>query len=205
MRMLLLAPPGAGKGTQGARLAEHFGVRHIAAGELFREHISRQSELGRAAKAYVDRGELVPDSLVLDLIMPVVVAATAEGGYVLDGFPRTMPQALAAAELGLRLGVRFHAVVYLDVAEDELVRRLRRRAKEQGRADDTADVIRHRLRVFGEKTRPLIEYYRSRGILVSVDGDQPVEEVTSDILRALSALPDADPHGPESDGGREQG
>ena len=204
MRMLLLAPPGAGKGTQGARLAEHFGVRHIAAGELFREHISRQSELGRAAKAYVDRGELVPDSLVLDLIMPVVVAATAEGGYVLDGFPRTMPQALAAAELGLRLGVRFHAVVYLDVAEDELVRRLRRRAEEQGRADDTADVIRHRLRVFAEKTRPLIEYYRKRGILVSVDGDQPVEEVTSDILRALSALPDAD-HGPESDGGREQG
>ena len=191
MRMLLLAPPGAGKGTQGARLAEHFGVRHIAAGELFREHISRQTEIGRAAKAYVDRGELVPDSLVLDLIMPVVVAATAEGGYVLDGFPRTMPQALAAAELGLRLGVRFHAVVYLDVAEDELVRRLRRRAKEQGRADDTADVIRHRLRVFAEKTRPLIEYYRSRGILVSVDGDQPVEEVTSGILGALSALPDA--------------
>jgi adenylate kinase len=189
--MLLLAPPGAGKGTQGARLAEHFGVRHIAAGELFREHISRQTEIGRAAKAYVDRGELVPDSLVLDLIMPVVVAATAEGGYVLDGFPRTMPQALAAAELGLRLGVRFHAVVYLDVAEDELVRRLRRRAKEQGRADDTADVIRHRLRVFAEKTRPLIEYYRSRGILVSVDGDQPVEEVTSGILGALSALPDA--------------
>jgi adenylate kinase len=193
MRMLLLAPPGAGKGTQGARLAEHFGVRHIAAGELFREHISRQSEIGRAAKAYVDRGELVPDGLVLDLIMPVVVAATAEGGYVLDGFPRTMPQALAAAELGLRLGVRFHAVVYLDVAEDELVRRLRRRAKEQGRADDTADVIRHRLRVFAEKTRPLIEYYRSRGILVSVDGDQPVDKVTSDILGALSALPDANP------------
>jgi adenylate kinase len=193
MRMLLLAPPGAGKGTQGARLAEHFGVRHIAAGELFREHISRQSEIGRAAKAYVDRGELVPDGLVLDLIMPVVVAATAEGGYVLDGFPRTMPQALAAAELGLRLGVRFHAVVYLDVAEDELVRRLRRRTKEQGRADDTADVIRHRLRVFAEKTRPLIEYYRSRGILVSVDGDQPVDKVTSDILRALSALPDANP------------
>ena len=141
MRMLLLAPPGAGKGTQGVRLAEHFGVTHIAAGDLLREEINGQSERGRRARAYVDRGELVPDQVVIDLVTPAAVAAAAAGGFVLDGFPRTTPQALAAADLGLRLGIRFQAVVYLDVPEDELTARPLRRATKQGRTDDTVHRI----------------------------------------------------------------
>jgi adenylate kinase len=135
--MLLLAPPGAGKGTQGVRLAEHFGVTHIAAGDLLREEINGQSERGRRARAYVDRGELVPDQVVIDLVTPAAVAAAAAGGFVLDGF-------------------------YLDVPEDELTARLLRRATKQGRTDDTPEVIRHRLHVFAKETQPLTEYYRSR-------------------------------------------
>jgi adenylate kinase len=193
MRMLLLAPPGAGKGTQGVRLAEHFGVTHIAAGDLLREEINGQSERGRRARAYVDRGELVPDQVVIDLVTPAAVAAAAAGGFVLDGFPRTTPQALAAADLGLRLGIRFQAVVYLDVPEDELTARPLRRATKQGRTDDTPEVIRHRLHVFAKETQPLTECYRSRGILLSVDGNQSVEAVTDAIVGELAKMADTAP------------
>jgi adenylate kinase len=188
VRLLLLAPPGAGKGTQGERLAAWSGVRHIAAGDLLRAEAQAGGRLGREIAAYQARGDLVPDQIVLDVLTPVVVGAVAEGGYILDGFPRTLPQATAAAELGVRLGLTLDAVVYLDAPEEVLTRRLLARARQSGRADDTADVIRHRLQVFAETTRPLVAYYAERGILVTVDADQPPDSVTADIQARLSGL-----------------
>jgi adenylate kinase len=188
VRLLLLAPPGAGKGTQGQRLAARFGVRHIAAGDLLRAEARAGGPLGREIAACQARGDLVPDQIVLDVLTQAVVEAAAHGGYILDGFPRTLPQATAAAELGARLGVTLHAVVYLHAPEEVLTRRLLERASQDGRADDRADVIRHRLEVFAETTGPLVRYYTQRGILITVDADQPPESVTADIEAGLSGL-----------------
>ncbi len=185
MRLLLLAPPGGGKGTQGERLAARFGVRHIAAGDLLRAEARAGTPAGHQIAAWQERGDLVPDQIVLDVLTPVVVAAVAEGGYILDGFPRTLPQATVAAELGARLGLTLDAAVYLYAPEPVLMRRLLARA---GRNDDTSDVIEHRLQVFAETTSPLVTYYRNRGILLAVDADQPPESVTADIEARLSGL-----------------
>jgi adenylate kinase len=185
VRLLLLAPPGAGKGTQGERLAAWYGVRHIAAGDLLRAEARAGGRLGREIAACQARGDLVPDQIVLDVLTPAVTEAAARGGYILDGFPRTLPQATAAAELAARLGVTLHAAVYLDAPEEVLTRRLLARARQSGRADDTADVIRHRLQVFAETTRPLAAYYAERGILVTVNADQPPESVTAAIHAQL--------------------
>jgi len=188
VRLLLLAPPGAGKGTQGQRLASRFGVRHIAAGDLLRAAARAGGRLVEEIAAHQARGDLVPDQIVLDALTPAVVEAAAHGGYILDGFPRTLSQATAAAELGARLGVTLQAVVYLHAPEEVLTRRLLDRASQDGRADDRADVIRHRLEVFAEMTGPLVRYYTQRGILITVDADQPPESVTADIQAGLSAL-----------------
>jgi len=188
VRLLLLAPPGAGKGTQGQRLAARFRVRHIAAGDLLRAEARAGGPLGREIAACQARGDLVPDQIVLDALTPAVVDAAARGGYILDGFPRTLPQATAAAELGARLGVTLHAVVYLHAPEQVLTQRLLGRASQDGRTDDRADVIRHRLEVFAAATGPLVSYYAERGILITVDADQPPESVTADIQAGLSEL-----------------
>jgi len=188
VRLLLLAPPGAGKGTQGERLAAGFGVRHIAAGDLLRVQARSGSPLGQQIAACQARGDLVPDQIVLDVLTPVVVDAAARGGYILDGFPRTLPQAIAAAGLAVRLGVTLDAAVCLHAPEAVLTRRLLDRASQSGRADDRADVIRHRLRVFAETTGLLIPYYAERGILVEVDADQPPDAVTAGIQAALVPL-----------------
>jgi len=188
VRLLLLAPPGAGKGTQGQRLAARFGVRHIAAGDLLRAEAQTEGQVGREIAAHQARGDLVPDQIVLDVLTPAVVKAAARGGYILDGFPRTLAQATAAAEVGARLGVTVHAVVYLHAPEKVLTRRLLDRASQDGRADDRADVIRHRLEVFAAMTGPLVRYHTQRGILITVDADQPPESVTADIQAGLSRL-----------------
>lgn len=188
MRLLLLAPPGAGKGTQGERLAACYRVRHIAAGDLLRAEARAGGRLGRDIAAHQARGDLVPDQVVLDVLTPAVVEAAARGGYILDGFPRTLPQAVAAAELAARLGVTLNTAVYLYAPETVLTQRLLGRASKGGRTDDTADVIRHRLEVFAETTGPLVPYYSRRGILVAVDADQPPESVTADIQAGLSGL-----------------
>ena len=186
MRLLLLAPPGAGKGTQGERLAAWAGVRHIAAGDLLRAEARAGGPLGTEIAAYQARGDLVPDQIVLDVLIPAVTEAAGRGGYILDGFPRTLPQAIAAADLAARLGVTVQAAVYLHAPEEVLTRRLLARAAQEGRADDTADVIRHRLQVFAETTGLLVPYYKERGILVEVDADQPPDSVTAEIEARLS-------------------
>jgi adenylate kinase len=188
VRLLLLAPPGAGKGTQGKRLAAWSGARHIAAGDLLRAEARAGGRLGREIAAHQTRGDLVPDQIVLDVLTPAVVEAAAHGGYILDGFPRNLPQATAAAELAARLGVTLRAAVYLHAPEAVLTRRLLDRASQGGRSDDRADVIQHRLEVFAETTGPLVPYYEERGILVAVDADQPPESVSADIQAGLSGL-----------------
>ena len=198
MRLLLLAPPGAGKGTQGERLAAWSGARHIAAGDLLRAQASAGGRLGGEIAACQARGDLVPDQVVLDVLTPVVVDAAAAGGYILDGFPRTLPQATAAADLAARLGVTLDAAVYLYAPEAVLTRRLLERARPGGRADDRADVIAHRLRVYAEITGPLVPYYEDRGILIAVDADQSPDAVTAGIRAALAglSLPGRSPGGP---------
>jgi adenylate kinase len=195
VRLLLLAPPGGGKGTQGERLAAWSGARHIAAGDLLREQARAGGVLGDEIAAHQARGDLVPDEIVLDVITPAVTEAAAHGGYILDGFPRTLPQAIAAADLAARLGVTLDAAVYLYATDEVLTRRLLDRASQSGRSDDKADVIRHRLQVFAETTGLLVPYYTERGILVEVDADQPPDAVTADIQARLSKLGlSPDPH-----------
>ena len=188
VRMVMLSPPGAGKGTHGRWLTEQTGAAHISSGDLLRAEVARGSELGRQVAGYADRGDLVPDELIFSVLVPAVIAAAREtGGYVLDGFPRTMPQALRAAEIAAELGIVSDAVIYLSAPEKELVARLLDRAQRDGRADDTLAVIRHRLAVYARETAPLVDYYRGRGILLEVSTDRPEAEVRTDLRDGLAA------------------
>jgi adenylate kinase len=195
VRVIMLSPPGAGKGTHSRWLTRQTGVTHISSGDLLRSEIERGTDLGRQIATYIEHGDLVPDDLIFSILVPAVVAAARDtGGFVLDGFPRTMPQALRAAELGVELGLTSHAVVYLTAPEDELVSRLLDRAQRDGRADDTLEVIRHRLAVFAKETAPLVDYYRGRGILLELSTDRPEEEVHADLrgwFEAHGLLPSA--------------
>jgi adenylate kinase len=188
VRLLLLAPPGAGKGTQGERLAAWSGAEHIAAGDLLRAEAQTGSALGREIAACQASGDLVPDQIVLDVLIPAITAAAARTGFILDGFPRNLSQAVAAAELATRLGLTLQAAVYLQAPEAVLIQRLLNRASQDGRADDKADVIRHRLQVYAQTTGALVPYYAQRGILVTVNADQPPDAVTAEIKDRLSAL-----------------
>jgi adenylate kinase len=188
VRVIMLSPPGAGKGTHSKWLTLHTGARHISSGDMLRAEVERGSDLGRQVVAYTERGDLVPDDLIFRILAPAVVAAARDtGGYVLDGFPRTMPQALRAAQFGADLALTSNAVIYLTAPEQELVSRLLDRARRDGRADDTLSVIRHRLAVFAKETAPLIDYYRGRGILLEVSTDRPEAEVQADLLGQLQA------------------
>jgi adenylate kinase len=188
VRVIMLSPPGAGKGTHSRWLTQRTGAAHISSGDLLRAEVARGSDLGRQVAAYTARGDLVPDGLIFSILMPAVIAAARDtGGYVLDGFPRTMPQALRAAELGAELALTASAVIYLTAPEEELVSRLLDRAQRDGRADDTLAVIRHRLAVFARETEPLVDYYRGRGILLELSTDRPEADVQADLRDWLEA------------------
>jgi adenylate kinase len=188
MRLLLIGAPGAGKGTQATRIAEHFHVAHISSGDLLREHVRDETAIGRAAQEYMARGDLVPDVLVLDMLRKPVIEAVAAGGYVLDGFPRTVEQAEAAYAIAKDLGVAVQVAVNLEVDPASLVARLVARGAESGRSDDTPEVIAHRIEVYEERTRPLLDYYRARERLISVNGDRPVNEVTWSVIVQLERV-----------------
>jgi len=189
MRVLMIAPPGAGKGTQGALIAAHFGIPHISTGELLRDHVARRTGLGLAVQGYLDRGELVPDQVVLDMLREAMVAAKAAGGgFVLDGIPRNMHQARAAYLIGRELRMTADVALHLQADDAELMRRLLARAALEHRSDDTAEVIAQRLAVYHDVTSPIISWYRDRGILVSVDAMRSAPQVGREILAALEAM-----------------
>ena len=189
LRMLLLAPPGAGKGTQAERISAHFAIAHISTGDLFREHIAEGTDTGLAVKEYLDRGDLVPDDIVMSMVRDAMEVAMAEtGGYLLDGFPRNLAQARRGYHLAAELGATVHAVLHLEVSEEELLRRLLERGVSGGRTDDNEATIRHRLDVYNTQTLPLLDYYKGRGVLVTVNGEQPVDEVTAEAIAALDQI-----------------
>ena len=193
MRIVLLGPPGAGKGTQAARVARRFDCPHVATGDIFRANVAEGTELGVAAQEYMDRGDLVPDDVVIAMVAERLGSEDCRDGFVLDGFPRTVDQAEALDRQLVAAGAPLHAVLCFEAAEEELLRRLAGRAAAQHRADDAEQTIRHRLEVFAVKTRPLIDYYRHRRLLTMVDGVGCVEEVTR---RILDGLPTSNGHDP---------
>ena len=186
-RLLLIGTPGAGKGTQAQRLSETFGIPAISTGDIFRHNVKNETELGKQAKAYMDRGEYVPDSLTNDLVRDRLAQPDATDGFLLDGYPRTADQVAELDDILAERSQHLDAVVMLAADVDEVVRRLLNRAVEQGRADDTEEVIRHRLDVYEEQTAPLISVYAARDLVITVDGLGEVAEVTSRIVDALAA------------------
>jgi adenylate kinase len=185
MRLLIMGPPGAGKGTQAVVLASALGVPHISTGDIFRANVSAGTPLGEEAQRYMDAGEYVPDSITNAMVRDRISHDDCQPGFLLDGYPRTLEQ---VNELDMMLqadGNRLDRVVELTVDTEEVIDRLLKRAQEQGRADDTADVIRRRLEVYFDQTAPLVAVYRERGILLQVDGAGDVPEVSERILSAL--------------------
>jgi adenylate kinase len=183
MVWIFLGPPGAGKGTQAALLAEHLGVPHVSTGDLLRSAVARGTELGKEAQSLMDAGHLVPDDLVLGLVREVL---GGRKGCILDGFPRTVGQADGLAVLLRELGLKLAGVLRLDVPEEVLVERIARRAKAEDRADDSEETVRNRLCVYEEQTAPLVDYYRERGCLLDTAGEGSIEEIQARIRKTVA-------------------
>ena len=215
--IVLLGAPGAGKGTQAKRVSQRLGLPHVSSGDLFREHERRQTELGREARRYTSRGELVPDGVTIAMIRERLSQPDSRAGAVLDGFPRTAPQAEALAGLLGEMRSQVEHAVLIRASEEQLVERLagRRVCAAQGhvyhlsyhppkqpglcdqdgsallqREDDQPETVRHRIRVYAEQTRPVVDYYRAQGVLREIEGDQAIDQVTEDTLKLL--MPEAD-------------
>ncbi|HSX67205.1 adenylate kinase [Nocardioides sp.] len=186
MRLLLMGPPGAGKGTQAANIALRFGIPAISTGDIFRANVADETPLGVAARRYMDAGEYVPDEITNAMVADRIVRDDCRDGFLLDGYPRTQRQVAELDGILSLAGSRLDAVVLLEADTEELVQRLLRRAEEQGRADDTEHVIRRRLEVYAAETAPLAAHYTERGLLDAVDGLGAVDEVAERILRALA-------------------
>jgi adenylate kinase len=184
-RLLLIGPPGAGKGTQARALSDALGVPAISTGDIFRDNVRNETQLGRQAKAYMDAGDNVPDSLTNDLVRDRLAQDDCVRGFLLDGYPRTTDQVRALDEFLAGQGASMDAVIELVADPDIVVERLRKRALDQGRADDDEAVVRHRLTVYREQTAPLIDVYAQRGLLSRVDGLGEIDQVTERIRTAL--------------------
>jgi adenylate kinase len=180
-----MGPPGAGKGTQAAIIAEKLSIPHISTGDIFRANVSAGTPLGVEAKRYMDAGEYVPDSVTNAMVRDRLAQDDAKNGFLLDGYPRTLDQINELDDILSGLSTSVEKVVEITADTDEVVARLLNRAKEQGRADDTEDVIRRRLEVYAEQTAPLTSLYGSRGLLVQVDGLGAIDEVTGRVFSAL--------------------
>ncbi len=212
MNLVMLGPPGAGKGTQAALLAEKLGIPHVATGDLFREALQNETELGLTAKSYMERGELVPDEVTVAMVRERLAKPDSEGGVILDGFPRTIEQAKALSDLLAERGQAIDAALFIDATEDELVRRLSSRwtcrhcqavyniisnpPRQEGkcdmcggelyqRADDAPETVRNRIRVYGQQTSPLIDYYQDQGLLITIKSEGGIERVQQRIQEVL--------------------
>jgi adenylate kinase len=191
MRLVLMGPPGAGKGTQAKFVAQHFGIPAISTGDIFRANVSEGTPLGKEAQRYMDAGEYVPDEVTNSMVRNRIDEPDAAPGFLLDGYPRTLAQVEELDGMIGFTGHRLDAVVVLTVDDDVLVERLLQRAAVEGRADDTEDVIRRRQELYGEQTAPLIEVYRDRGLLIEIDGLGEVDDVTQRIFAALDVIPES--------------
>ena len=194
-RLLLIGPPGAGKGTQAARLAEGFAIPAISTGDIFRSNVKNETELGTKAKVFMDAGDNVPDSLTNALIRDRLAETDCDGGFLLDGYPRTTDQVRELDEFLAGHGAALDLVIELVANPDVVVERLRKRAHEQGRGDDGEAVVRHRLEVYRDQTAPLVDVYDARGVLVKIDALGEIDDVTTRITAALAGrgimLPDS--------------
>lgn len=184
--VVLMGAPGAGKGTQAKLLEKALGLPQVATGDLFRYNLKNQTDLGKLAQTYMDKGELVPDSVTVDMVRERISRPDCANGAILDGFPRNVSQAGALEALLSEFGGRINIVPYVYVDPDVLVKRLLKRAEIEGRTDDNAETIQNRMRVYREQTAPLLHYYQEKGLLVEINGDQPVESVQQDIIRVIT-------------------
>ncbi len=192
MRLILMGPPGAGKGTQAKVIATHFTIPAISTGDIFRANVAGRTELGKEAQRYMDAGEYVPDEVTNAMVKDRIALPDAEPGFLLDGYPRTLDQVGALEEMMQELGQELDAVVVLTAERDELVQRLLQRAHVEGRADDTEEVIRRRQEVYEEQTAPLIEVYGDRGLVIEVDGMGEIDGVTHRIFTELEKASDGE-------------
>ena len=191
MRLILMGPPGAGKGTQAKVISERLGVPAISTGDIFRANVSQETPLGLEAKRYMDAGEYVPDEVTNGMVRDRLAQADATGGFLLDGYPRTVAQVEELDSMLADASSSLDAVVVLTVDDEELIQRLLHRAETEGRTDDTEDVIRHRQEVYNQQTAPLLAVYADRGMLVEVDGMGAVDEVSERIFSALEKVRDS--------------
>jgi adenylate kinase len=185
VKLVIMGPPGAGKGTQAKVIAERLVVPPISTGDIFRANVTQRTELGREAKRYMDAGDYVPDAITNAMVRARLGEPDAAEGFLLDGYPRTVSQVEELDSMLAERSSALDAVLLLTVDREEVVERLARRARDEGRADDTVEVIRHRQDVYAEQTAPLVEVYDGRGLLMRVDGMGPVDEVTSRVLHVL--------------------
>ncbi|MFR5263123.1 MAG: adenylate kinase [Christensenellales bacterium] len=212
LRTILLGPPGAGKGTQAVKIVEKYNIPHISTGDIFRENIKNQTELGKRAKAYMDRGELVPDELVVEIATDRLTKDDCKNGFLLDGFPRTIFQAEKLDEFLTQRGEKIDKVINIDVEKDALVKRItgRRVCKSCGasyhvvnippkkdgicdlcsgeliqRADDTEETVLNRIDVYNKQTKPLVDYYDKAGVIINIDGNKDLDDVLADIIKGL--------------------
>ena len=188
MNVVIFGAPGSGKGSQSEKLIEKYGLHHISTGEVLRDHIARKTPIGQIAKTYINQGQLIPDSLMIRILEEILDhEPKAKDGVILDGFPRTVPQADALNRFFSRRGQTLHHVIGLEVPEEELVDRMIKRGQQTGRADDNIDTIKNRLQVYHESTTPLRDYYINEGKYRAINGHGSVEEIFAEIVRAIGA------------------
>ena len=183
--VVLMGAPGAGKGTQAKRLESLLGLPQVATGDLFRANLKNQTELGKLARTYMDKGELVPNEVTIAMVRDRLSQPDCESGAILDGFPRTLAQAEALDELLKEFEAKIAVVPFINVTQDILVQRLAKRAEIEGRADDNEDTIRTRMQVYESETAPLLDYYENRGLLVKINGEQLIDEVSADLTAVI--------------------
>lgn len=188
MRIILFGPPGAGKGTQAKRLSERYNIPHISTGDIFREHLRKKTELGRKIEEYVKSGKLVPDEIVIEIVKERLSRDDVRRGFILDGFPRTVKQAEALDEILAELNMPLTAVIELKVPEEEAIKRILIRARLEGRFDDKLCTMKRRFREYEEKSKPVLDYYRGKGLLLEIDGARSIEEVFESIVNALEGV-----------------